>query len=122
MSAVNIKKKVAILDDDHEFVEELAKLLKNENYEVLSETSLPFINLFEKNIPDIFLIDAWFNQQNHSLTFIKALKLNADFKNVPIVLMSSDESMGIEAKKMHIDAFVEKPINVVKLLTVLNKF
>lgn len=115
------KKSIVLLDDDTEFAQTLGEILELEGFSVRIETSLRFVSAFEQNPPDLFLVDAWFDDTLNSKNFILALNQNKKLKETPVFLISSDETMIDLKKRGQVDEFFEKPVKIDALLEQLEQ-
>lgn len=112
------KYEILIVDDTPEQIEMAMLVLKSNNYKVRvatkGETAL---KLLERQKPDLILLDI-FMPEIDGFELCRIIKQNDDFKNIPIIfLTSSDDEQSI---KKGFDSgaqdYVTKPFNTTELL------
>jgi len=123
---------IKIIDDDVEFAEDLALILKKEGYTVstLYDTEGAVEDLVQ-NRPDLLILDVMF-PENASAGFDLARKIRQteELKDLPVILLtginqkfpmdfSADD---IDDHWMPVQDFVEKPIDIGKLLKKVRHF
>ena len=123
---------IKIIDDDVELAEDLALILKKEGYTVstLDDTEGAVEDLVQ-NRPDLLILDVMF-PENASAGFDLARKIREteEIKDLPVILLtginqkfpmdfSADD---IDDHWMPVQDFVEKPIDIGKLLRKVRHF
>lgn len=112
-------KKIFVVEDDDGIRELLVFLLQSKNYEV---DAFPSIKSFENKIlsgtyPDLFLLDIMLPDGN-GIDLAKKLKKKADFKHIPVVLMSANAD---PSEAQIADDFLQKPFDVEALIEKLQQ-
>jgi two-component system, NtrC family, response regulator GlrR len=87
----SIMRKVFLVDDDRDIIEQNKMVLEAEGYEVVTASSakeageiLPTAN------PDIMVLDVMMEHNTAGLEFAKRVSSDTSLPNVPIVLLTSD--------------------------------
>ncbi len=118
------RKKVLIIDDDARNIFALTATLKSRSYECvscLSATEALEILRCQKNF-DIILIDMMMPEMDgyEAIPLIKALP---EYNKIPIIAVTAQAMTGDREKCIQAgaDDYISKPINVDKLMLVLNK-
>ena len=106
-----------VVDDHHDTSFTLCKLLKTEGYDVdHAIDGVCGYRTAESGRPDLILTDIHMPRMN-GIDMIKRIRSQNDLKGVPIIVMSAygkrliDDAMSAGA-----DGYVEKPLNLEKLL------
>ncbi len=118
------RKKVLIIDDDARNIFALTATLKSRSYECvscLSATEALEILKTQNNF-DIILIDMMMPEMDgyEAIPLIKALP---EYKEIPVIAVTAQAMTGDREKCIQAgaDDYISKPINVDKLMLVLNK-
>ena len=114
--------KVLIIDDEKDICFLISEILKDEKYTTFTaQNSDEAISSFNKNKPDLVILDVWLS--NSKLDGIEILK---EFKNlnnnIPVIIISGHGTvdLAVSAIKNGAYDFLEKPFNSDKL-TILSK-
>ena len=117
-------KKIVIIDDDQDFTEMTAAVLKAAGYEVVCVNEpAEAEKVIEQEKPDIALVDLMMDEPDAG--FVLCYKLKQKYKNMPIVMLSAVENeTGIafdavtneEKSWINVDAFLHKPVRNETLL------
>jgi DNA-binding response OmpR family regulator len=84
-----MKKKILIVDDDKEFLEELAELLKLNEYEVIAVSDAPLAaDAARRSKPDLVLLDLKMPQESGFQVACK-IKFFSQLQGVPIIAMTA---------------------------------
>ena len=80
-------KKILLVDDDIDLVEQNKMILKEKGYEVLtSHTAKDALKLLESNKPDLIILDVM--MEHRSAGFVFARELGKKYENIPVILLS----------------------------------
>lgn len=111
---------ILIIDDDEAIRLTLQLVLEKENYtvftaengqeglEMLSEIPRPCLILLDLMMP---IMDGW--------EFLNVKQNDSSFSKIPVVIISAFSD---QAKKMKVDGFLKKPIDLKELLQIIGKF
>ncbi|MEH3112344.1 response regulator transcription factor [Pedobacter terrae] len=107
-----MKKKIMVLEDDHDIREIIGLLLDEENYEV---KLYPDIRSFRKDLlftsPNLMILDVRLPDGNgHDLC--REVKNDQRTLDVPVLMMSAHCSATEVNRKCHPDDFIPKPFNI----------
>jgi len=111
-------KRILIVEDDAVLNSLLAKIL-SENYKVLTvsngKDALSLIS--DGNIPDLIISDIKLPLMD-GLELLESLKISAQFKNIPVIVVSCIDDQGIRKKCLDfgVIAYMVKPFDPQKLL------
>lgn len=117
------RKKVLIIDDDARNIFALTAILKSRSYNCVSCLSAPeAIEILKKqNDIDIILIDMMMPEMD-GYDAIPLIKELPNYKSKPVIAVTAQAMTGDREKCLQAgaDDYISKPINVDKLLQVLN--
>ncbi|MCB4790377.1 MAG: response regulator [Elusimicrobia bacterium] len=110
---------VLIIEDEQDMANLIRDRLENEGYQTdVAYTGADAIKELREKKPDIVTLDLYLPDIN-GLNILKELKSNPNTYKIPVIIVSSseeeDNAIGLGA-----DKFIKKPINFVKLFSVLN--
>ncbi|MFH1729990.1 MAG: response regulator [Pseudomonadota bacterium] len=104
-------KKVLIIDDDEDILFTLGVLLKNEEYNVI--TNLDPLEGFHQAIverPDVILLDVMMpNITGYELFWM--LKANTNTRDIPVIILTAKDKMKESFMMMGAYDFIPKPYN-----------
>jgi len=110
--------KVLIIDDEKDICFLISEILKDEKYTTYtSQNSDEAISNFNKNKPDLVILDVWLS--NSKLDGIEILKEFKNInKNIPVIIISGHGTvdLAVSAIKNGAYDFLEKPFNSDKLI------
>jgi two-component system, NtrC family, nitrogen regulation response regulator NtrX len=110
--------KVLIIDDEKDICFLISEILKDEKYTTFTaQNSDEAISSFNKNKPDLVILDVWLS--NSKLDGIEILKEFKNInKNIPVIIISGHGTvdLAVSAIKNGAYDFLEKPFNSDKLI------
>jgi DNA-binding response OmpR family regulator len=110
-------KKIVIVDDDREYLEEMQEALMGDSYSVIAvNDSRVAMDVIRTIKPDLILLDLKMPYKN-GLQVAKEIKAQSEYMNIPIILLSgiiSAENRTITENGGTVE-FLSKPINIIKL-------
>ncbi len=110
-----------VIDDD-EGVRDIFRLIFERagyDVEVYGEAASIFQNQFTQ--PDLFLLDRQLSGQD-GLNVCNFLKSQTLTKDIPVIIVSATPGIGILAKEVGADDFIEKPFQLNDLLKIVAKW
>lgn len=120
------RKKVLVIEDDPDFLEGIKTSLEFAGYHVVvSEDGETGLQKAEQLKPDCIILDIILPKQDGYLVFC-ALKRNIMTQSIPVIILTSllhmegYPSADLLAKRKDIDAWIEKPMDPVKLIEKVN--
>ena len=114
------KKKILIVEDDQDMLSILCKVLQDKGYEVLGlPSAMAIVDGLHGN-PDLFILDKNMDVID-GIAVSKYLRLKSGGRRVPIVMISGSDSQA-RAKAAGVDCYLEKPIDVKRLLAVVQHY
>lgn len=114
------KKKILIVEDDQDMLSILCKVLQDKGYEVLGLPSAMAIVDGLHGDPDLFILDKNMDVID-GIAVSKYLRLKSNGRRVPIVMISGSDSQA-RAKAAGVDCYLEKPVDLSRLLAVIQQF
>lgn len=127
-----VKKKILLVDDDIDLIEQNKMLLESKGYFVVTAESVPEAwETFQREKPDAAVLDLI--MEEHDAGFILAHRIKRDEygKTIPVFLLTSatyvtgmkfDISTSEEKDWINCDAWFNKPINIDELSNKLEEF
>ncbi|MFO7853007.1 MAG: response regulator [Bacteroidota bacterium] len=111
-------KNILIIDDSNTNLVLLESLFKRNGYNVFSAVNgKQGLDLMEKNIPDLIFLDLKMPQVD-GFEFIRLLKKNTEWKNIPVVILSaiSDKEAMIRSIEMGVTEYLTKPLDMEQVI------
>lgn len=116
-----MKQHLIIADDDPGIQDVFQLIFERAGYsiEIFSNGSQLMNNYFE--VPDAFILDKQFSGID-GLDICRFLKSQERTKNVPVIMLSANPTIGDGAKEAGADDYLEKPFKIHDLLAMINKY
>ncbi|QXV66771.1 response regulator [Mucilaginibacter sp. 21P] len=113
----NRKKKVLVIDDDHDILEIISIVLDSEGCEVLTTDNGKDVEQLVRSFsPDIILLDVMLGDMD-GRDICKALKSADDTANTPIIIVSATHGWHTRHEKYcNADHYISKPFDVTDLV------
>ena len=115
-----MSRRVLVIDDEQSILHTLEGILRDEGWEVaLAESGEQGLEAIEGQDPDLLLLDVWLP----GIDGIETLeRVKGRYPDLPVVLMSGHGSIetAVRATKLGAFDFIEKPLNLDKVLLVLD--
>ncbi|MGH7905053.1 MAG: response regulator [Candidatus Binataceae bacterium] len=113
-------KKILIVDDEIATLEVLEFLLTDEGYQITSAIDgRQALERLHESRPDLVILDFMMPVLDGSHV-TKAMKADAKFADVPILLVSSLPEKNVRARCKGYDAFLRKPVKLPELLETIS--
>ena len=113
-------KKILLAEDDEDIRFILNMVLKKAGYHVEPLPSGYKIVAGECALPDLFILDKDLPTID-GFALCKYLKIKEETKDIPIIMISSYHKLKRKAQEIGVDAFIEKPFDIKRLLAVVQK-
>ena len=124
--------KVLVIDDDSDFRTAVKSLLESHGYRVLEAASgREGLEMVIRHKPDVILLDIMMESTVEGYGVTHSLKYQdqyADYRNIPILMVSSIEEtpdqrfpMSPEVDLIRPDEYLTKPLDIKQLLRLLEK-
>jgi len=111
--------KVLVVDDEAIMRELLRLHLESNGYDVLlAEDAVAAGPLVVRETPDLILVDVEMPYMN-GYEFVAALKSDPATRHIPVVFLTTLDSVADEARKLGAAAYLNKPVMADRLLEVL---
>jgi len=117
------KKRILMVDDDHDFVEAVSCFLEANGFTVSrAYDGAEGIRLAKMERPDLILMDIMMNERTEGFFTIHEIRRDAALKNVPIFVLSSfctrlpDFEIPSSGGWLAHDMFFAKPVDTLQLL------
>ncbi len=120
MSDAPRKRAKVLVVDDEAIMRELLRLhLTSNGYDVLlAEDAVAAGHLVVRETPDLILVDVEMPYMN-GYEFVAALKSDPATRHIPVVFLTTLDSVAEEARKLGAAAYLNKPVMADRLLEVL---
>ena len=115
---------VLVVDDDHAIREMLTEALEDAGYHVMSaENGAQALTQLRQvlTLPRVILLDLMMPVMT-GWEFRVAQQANARLAAIPVVVLSARPSMQHEAFTMTVEEFMQKPVDITRLLTVVDRY
>jgi two-component system, OmpR family, alkaline phosphatase synthesis response regulator PhoP len=118
------KKKILLVDDDLDLILSVKSFLKGQGYDVISALNrYEGLELAKSELPNLAILDVMMTYQKEGFDLAKDLRREPSLQDIPIIVFSGiDKATGIDYKskagsaEIPVDAYVEKPVEMVVLL------
>jgi UDP-3-O-[3-hydroxymyristoyl] N-acetylglucosamine deacetylase len=113
--------KILIIDDEKDILNTLSSILEDEGFVVSKAMDgKEGLAIFEKEKPDIVLLDVWMPELDGIQVLKRIKKIN---KNAIVIVISGHGtiSTAVEAVKVGAFDFLEKPLSIEKVLEVISR-
>ncbi len=104
--------RILIYDDDTDILLVTSVILQRKGYEVLCredcKTLLHDLQTFQ---PQVILMDNWMPDMS-GVEAIKQIKLQDNFKNIPVIFFSANSNVEELAKEAGADSLLKKPFDI----------
>lgn len=109
-------KKVLVIDDDQDMLENVQTLLSSEGYEVFVMTDWEKVLMRVKEFdPDLIILDVQLFGMDGRI-ICRYLKDTPDTRHIPIIMFSSYPLTGTAVKDYGADGFISKPFELDKMI------
>ncbi|MHA1227787.1 MAG: response regulator [Candidatus Hodarchaeales archaeon] len=115
-----MQKTILIVDDDRDVLDLLSHYLAIRNYIVwTAQNSLEAIS-YSQRLPDVILLDIFFNSKQIGLEICKKIKDNKQTRNIPVILMSAMTYYFVDVTSVG-DYYLPKPFTMAELERVIEE-
>jgi len=116
-------KKILVVDDDNINRKLLNVLLKKTGkYEVIeAENGMEALNIIKNESIDMVLLDIIMPVMD-GIDLLKILKSDENFKSIPIIILTTDDTKKNEAEILGASDFITKPVSPVQLLDKIGEY
>jgi len=114
--------RILVVDDDPDFVVTTRIVLEREGHTVVSAANgSEALQCVAEDTPDLIILDVIMSTVLDGLSVSQELADNADYKGIPIVMVTSIASTGYAElfptdEYLHVDTFLSKPVAPERLL------
>jgi DNA-binding response OmpR family regulator len=123
-----VKKKVLIIDNDVDFIDQNKAALEESGFEVISASdSREGIEKVSFEMPDVILLELMLEKHDAGFNLVKALKADPRYKGIPVLMVTSapgetgcDFCQELDGYWMKTDDFVNKPVTPEDLIKRIN--
>lgn len=113
-------KKILLAEDDADIRFIINLILEDAGYHVEPISTGQDIVEGKHGTPDLFILDKALPVID-GFALCKYLKLKEETKNIPIIMISAYHELKEKAQKLGVDEFIEKPFDVKRLVSLVNK-
>ena len=110
---------IYIVEDEERIRELESYALEKNDFEVMSfENSQDFYNALEDQLPNLILLDIMLPGDD-GLTILKALRNNAKYENIPVIIISAKDTEFDRVKGLDLgaDDYMCKPFGVMEMIS-----
>ncbi|HTJ53053.1 MAG TPA: response regulator [Cyclobacteriaceae bacterium] len=114
-------KKILLIDDTVDILENLTEFLSMEGYELITGTNgLDGLEKLNSNTPDLIITDLRMPGMD-GFAFIQKIKSQESTREIPVLVFSANATPENEQKSMQLGAirFIKKPCTVEALLQII---
>jgi CheY-like chemotaxis protein len=132
MSAISKVKKILLVDDDIDLLEQNKLILESKGFEVVTAENVEdAIETFKKEKPDACIVDLIMEQHDSGFILCHRIKRDPHGKNIPVFILTSatyvtgykfDVKTEEEKEWIKADALLAKPIVIEELISKLEAF
>ena len=123
------KAKILLVDNDVDIIDLNKAVLENNNYQVITAFSEnEGLEKARSEKLDLIVLDLMMEKHDSGFTFAKTLKADPEFKDIPILMLTSvadvtgfDFSQQKDGYWMKTDNYLKKPVTPDRLLEEINK-
>jgi len=119
-----VAKKILVLEDEEELGRFIKKFLEQRNYQVTYLSDIASVEVIAVEAPDLILTDLLL-PRIHGFDICKAVKDDPRLKHIPLIAMTAvykDTFHKLEAMRIGVNDFLEKPFKFQDLLEKVEKF
>ena len=114
-----MKKKIVVIEDNHDILELIGFILENEDYEVLASLDPEPLKSLEDINPNLILLDENLGaSRGHKLCM--EIKGNPGTSHLPVILISAVNDLPEIARRCKADNYISKPFLIEDLLDLVN--
>jgi len=114
-------RKIYVLEDDPDIRDILEMILIEENYEVLTFSSVSeFMERDKHELADLFLLDIMLPDGN-GINVCELLKKNANTSKIPVLMMSAHSNQGEVESSCAAQGFIAKPFDIYNLIAQVDR-
>lgn len=125
-------KKILIVDDDIDLLEQNKLLLESKGFEVVTaESGKEGMKVFRKEKPDAAIVDLIMEEHDSGFVLCYKIKKTEHGKNIPVFILTSatydtgfkfDASTDEEKEWIKCDGFINKPVVIEDLVSMLENY
>jgi two-component system response regulator MprA len=107
-----MKKLVMLVEDDPSVRESMAQVIELGDYGVITaEDGLDAMEKLKACKPDLIILDLMMPGMDGE-TFVREAHQRPDLKKIPILIISASDDLAGVAKRINVDGFINKPIDI----------
>jgi CheY-like chemotaxis protein len=108
-----------VVDDDVDLLEALSEILESEGFGIRrARNGLQALELLEPLRPDLILLDLMMPVMD-GWEFAERIRGRPDWAQIPVIVLSADRNIGDNARKLGAAAYLAKPFELSKLLSLV---
>ena len=117
-----MSKKILVVDDDPINRKLIVKILSKKGFDAIEAgNGIEAFSILEKESFDIILLDIVMPVMD-GIEFLKEIKLKPEYLNLPIIILTTDDTKKAEALNLGANDVIIKPISPVTLLETIEKY
>ncbi len=120
------RKSVLLIDDDADLLDRFRDVFEMEDFDVFTASNgkeaLDMLKTMpESDLPDLIMLDYMMPIMNGE-KFSQARQNDPRLRKIPVVLMTANGDLMSVMKKVHVNAYLEKPMDIDHVLRVAGNF
>jgi len=118
-----MSRKICIVDDTPDLLDNLSQFLKMEGYEVWSfQSAHHALEKISSELPDLIITDLWMPAMD-GLEFISRVKMIAPHSTIPVAIFSAKpfQDYQDQARKAGIHCYIKKPATLEEILKAISE-
>ncbi|TRX47196.1 response regulator [Fulvivirga sp. M361] len=111
-------KKILIVDDTEDILEELSDILEMEGYQVSkADDAKKGFELINQETPDLIITDP-FTRNIDGFSFLEQVKLSGKYVTIPVIILSTDSNNITKERAftLNIEDYLQKPCGADSLI------
>ena len=106
-----MKKKVLIIENDHDIRTLVVYLLEEEGFETFSSPEPKNLDEILEFKPHVILIDEFINNKPGHRFCLK-IKQSEELRNIPVIILSTADNIELIVEECKANDYVKKPFNI----------
>lgn len=106
-----MKKKVLIIENDHDIRMLVSYLLEEEGFETFSSPEPKSLEQIQEFKPNLILIDEFINNQPGHRFCLK-IKQSEKLKDIPVIILSTADNIELIVEECKANDYIKKPFDI----------
>lgn len=115
------RKTIVVADDDNDILEAISLILESDGYEVKTVNNGGEILKWNRELPDLFLLDLWMSGVSGK-DLCLYLKKQKTTKRIPVLFISANRDVVQLTTECGADGYISKPFEMDDLLATIKSY